>query len=99
MEIYRLGAALLLLAEFALLILLGVVFMRLVYWNSLLTDNREKWLAQCRDGTRQVRGLRRQLAIADGSWTRLPISPRLRKKLNLIRWVGKAIRFAGLARP
>jgi hypothetical protein len=99
MEIYRLGAALLLLAEFALLLLLGVVFMRLVYWDSLLTDNREKWLAQCRDGTRQLRVLRRQLAIADGSWTRLPISHRFRKKLNLILWVGKAIRFAGLARP
>jgi hypothetical protein len=98
MEIYRLEAVLLLLAEFGLLLTLGVVLMRLIYWNSLLTDNRKKWLVKCRYVAGRLRILRRQLAIADGSWARLPMSPRFRKQLNLICWVGKAIRFAGVAR-
>ncbi|WP_373532421.1 hypothetical protein [Vampirovibrio sp.] len=98
MEIYRVGSVLVLLAEFTLLLLLGFVFMRLVYWDSLLNDKRPQWLAQCRNLTRQLRILRRQLSSADGAWNRLPVSPRFRKKLNWIRWVGKAMRLAGAAR-
>lgn len=94
----QLAPALLVLAEFALLLLLGGVFMRLLHWNALLEDRRDQWLLACQSGARQARLLRRQAEKLDGSWTTLPVGPRLRKKLNVVLWIGKALKAAQIAR-
>ncbi len=79
-------------AEFGLLLVLGFVFMRLLYWHSLLVDNQVQWLAACRQGVRQLRVFRRQLEKVDGDMLKLPMSKGLRQKMNVILLVGKAFR-------
>lgn len=92
------GPVLLVLAEFALLLLLGGIFMRLLHWHALLEDRREQWLLACQAGAREARLLRRQAEKLDGNWTTLPVGPRLRKKLNVVLWIGKVLKAARIAR-
>jgi hypothetical protein len=86
----QLLSGLIIAAEFGLLLVLGFVFMRLLYWHSCLVDNQAQWLAACRQGVRQLRVFRRQLEKVDGDMLKLPMSRSLRHKMSVILWAGKA---------
>lgn len=53
------------LAEFALLLGLGYLLLKLIGWESRLRNNREAWLAQARRQVRQLRMLRRRVEKLD----------------------------------
>lgn len=93
------GVVLLELAEFFLLAGLGLLFMQLLTWHAILEDNRAEWLRNCQTGARKMRLLRRQLERVDGDWMTLPLSPRWRRKWNMLRWVGQALKMARFRRP
>lgn len=94
----HLASVLVVLAEFAFLMGLGFIFMRLLYWHSVFDDRRQAWLQACQIGVRQLRILRRQLEKVDGDLGKLPLAPKLRKGLNVMIWAGKAFKVAKAAR-
>lgn len=90
--------ALLELLEFLVLALLGFLLVQLIHWETAFRDHRSSLLIQMQKGTKQLRGLRRQLDRNGGEWPELPMSPSWRKKWNVFRWAGKAFSAARWSR-
>lgn len=86
------------LLEFLALALLGFFLVQLIHWETSFRDQRESLLIQMQKGTKQLRGLRRQLDRTGGEWPELPMSPSMRKKWNALRWAGKAFSAAKWSR-
>jgi len=77
--------------------LLGWLFLQLVLWDSILTNNYPFWLKDLRKKVRQWRRLRRALEKAQNlPGLRLP--PSLHMKWQAIRWIATAINATKWAR-
>lgn len=83
--------AVILLAEFLVLALLGWLLLRLIDWESRFQDRRAGLLRQLRESATRLRGLRRQLQNASEGLPGLELNPANRRKLALARWAGKAL--------
>lgn len=90
--------AMLILALFALLLILGGCLLRLIQWEMALQDNRDRWLQQLRIQTRSLRLLRRQLEKSGGNLPSVPLTPGLRRKWRMFRWVTGALTLAKTVR-
>ncbi|WP_303673036.1 hypothetical protein [Vampirovibrio chlorellavorus] len=92
-----LSGILLMLAEFGLLLALGFLLLRLIYWQTLVAERQSQWLADCRLAARRIRGLRRQILAVEASAVALPLSPRLRRTWKWIRWTARLFKRSGMA--
>lgn len=88
---------LLMLAEFGVLLVLGYLLLRLIYWQTLIAERQAQWLADCRQMARQLRLLRRQILAFDASAMRLPLDGRTRRIWMLIRWTARLFKRSGMA--
>jgi hypothetical protein len=91
------NAILLMLAEFGLLLALGYLSLRLIYWQTLIAERQSQWLVSCRQAARQVRLLRHRILAVDAAALRLPLRPGLRRTLTLIRWMTQLFKRSGMA--
>lgn len=90
---------LLILAEFGLLLTLGYLLLRLIYWQTLIAERQSQWLVSCRQAARQARLLRRRILAVDASVMRLPLRPPVRRIWTLIRWATQLFKRSGMPCP
>ena len=83
--------ALLVLAEFVCLALLGFLLVQVMHWESTFTNCKDRWLAQIKVRATQLRRVRRKLDTLDGEWPQIPLPPAFKKKWKTFRWIYKAL--------
>lgn len=84
--------------EFALVALLGFFLMKLIYWETVLQNNRGPWLQALREASNQSRQFRQQAEkVAAQSWTvSLPLP--IQKTVQWLQWILWAVGLAKRAR-
>jgi hypothetical protein len=87
------------LLEFLVLALLGYFLVQLIHLEADFKKNQTLLLAKMRKNVDRLRTIRRQLEKSNGQWPTLPLSISMRKKWNVICWIGKAFSAAKWARP
>lgn len=87
----RAWTALLVLAEFGCIALLGFLLVQLMHWEMLLKQGRSVWLPAMREGVWRLRTLRRQLDKMEGEWPGIPLNPAFKRKWQVARWLFKAV--------
>ncbi len=96
---YYIPAEWLVLAEFFCLALLCLLLLTLIRWEQTVANNRDAWLRQLRLQAGQLRNLRLQAQKMGSSSFALPVSPSVRRKWGMFRWLGKMLFSARAARP
>ena len=84
--------------EFLILALLGYCFVQLLQWDAAFQNNRSLLLGQLRRSVRRLRMVRKQLDQTGGKLPELPLPFAVRRKWQVVQWVGKALLAARLAR-
>jgi len=79
------------------LALLGWLLVQLIYWDSLLQQNRGTWLKTIQRSGRQLRTLRRALEKAQ-NMPAVPLPASLQRKWRVIGWITTVLSAAKWAR-